>query len=90
MLILYALKLENYYYFCTSFFRKMEILKGEKFLSSAQCQVLPFDPTQYEFDDNEEYSTSGIKLIKSLTDSMSYMRILNLNNTVFELKIKGE
>ena len=40
MLILYALKLENYYYFCTSFFRKMEILKGEKFLSSAQCQVL--------------------------------------------------
>ena len=51
---------------------------------------LPFDPTQYEFDDNEEYSTSGIKLIKSLTDSMSYMRILNLNNTVFELKIKGE
>ena len=51
---------------------------------------IPFDPTKYEFDDNEEYSTSGIKLIKNLTDKITYMRILNLNNTVFEIKIKGE
>ena len=51
---------------------------------------LPFDPTKYEFDDSEEYSTSGIKLIKNLTDKISYMRILNLNNTVFEINIKGE
>lgn len=50
---------------------------------------LPFDPTHYEFDDDEQYSTVGIKLIKSLTDTMSYDRILNLNNTVYELKIKG-
>ena len=47
---------------------------------------VPFDPTKYEFDDNEEYSTSGIKLIKNLTDKFTYMRILNLNNTVFEIK----
>ena len=51
---------------------------------------LPFDPTKYEFDDSEEYSTSGIKLIKNLTDKISYMRILNLNNTVFEINVKGE
>ena len=51
---------------------------------------LPFDPTKYEFDDDESYSTSGIKLIQSLVDKMTYMRTLNLNNTIFEIKCKGE
>ena len=49
---------------------------------------LPFDPTKYEFDNSEEYSTSGIKLIMGLTDKMTYMRVLSLNNTIFEIKIK--
>ena len=48
----------------------------------------PFDPTKYEFDNSEEYSTSGIKLIMSLTNKMTYMRILSLNNTIFEIKMK--
>ena len=47
-------------------------------------------PTKQEFDEKEEYSTSGLKLIKNLTDKISYMRILNLNNTVFEIKYKGD
>ena len=47
---------------------------------------VPFDPTKYEFDESENYSTSGIKLIMGLTDKISYMRVLNLNNTVFEIK----
>lgn len=51
---------------------------------------VPFDPTKQEFDEKEEYSTSGLKLIKNLTDKISYMRILNLNNTVFEIKYKGD
>lgn len=50
---------------------------------------VPFDPTKYEEDEEEEYSTSGIKLIKNLTDKMTYMRILNLNNTIFEIKLNG-
>ena len=49
----------------------------------------PFDPTKYEFDESEEYSTSGIKLIENMTDKMTYMRILNLNNTIFEIKFNG-
>jgi anti-sigma regulatory factor (Ser/Thr protein kinase) len=48
---------------------------------------LPFDPTKYEFDNNENYSTSGIQLISKLTDKMTYMRVLSLNNTIFEIKI---
>ena len=51
---------------------------------------VPFDPTKYEYDNNENYSTDGIDLIKKVTDKISYMRILNLNNTVFEIKFKGE
>lgn len=50
---------------------------------------LPFDPTKYEFDNNENYSTSGIQLISKLVDKMSYMRVLNLNNTIFEIKLGG-
>ena len=40
MLTLCALSLEKYYYFCTQIIGKMEILKGDKLLSSAQCQML--------------------------------------------------
>ena len=50
---------------------------------------LPFDPTKYEFDNDENYSTSGIQLISKLVDKMSYMRVLSLNNTIFEIKIGG-
>ena len=50
---------------------------------------LPFDPTKYEFDDDEAYTTSGIKMIEKLTDKMTYMRILSMNNTIFEIKINN-
>ena len=48
---------------------------------------LPFDPTKYEFDEDENYSVSGIKMIENLTDKMTYMRILSMNNTIFEIKL---
>lgn len=50
---------------------------------------MPFDPTKYEFDNDDNYSTSGIQLISKLTDKMTYMRVLNLNNTIFEINIGG-
>ena len=50
---------------------------------------MPFDPTKYEFDNDENYSTSGIQLISKLTDKMTYMRVLSLNNTIFEINIRG-
>ena len=49
---------------------------------------MPFDPTKYEYDNDENYSTSGIQLISSLTDKMTYMRVLSLNNTIFEINIR--
>ncbi len=51
---------------------------------------LPFDPTKYEFDKNQDYSTSGIQLISQLVDKMTYMRVLSLNNTIFEINIGGQ
>ena len=50
----------------------------------------PFDPTKYEFDNDENYSTSGIQLISNLVDKMTYMRILSLNNTIFEISLGGK
>lgn len=49
---------------------------------------MPFDPTKYEFDNDDNYSTSGIQLISKLTDKMTYMRVLSLNNTTFEINIR--
>ncbi|MBQ8143015.1 MAG: ATP-binding protein [Bacilli bacterium] len=51
---------------------------------------LPFDPTKYEFDHDENYSTSGIELISKLTDKMNYMRVLSMNNTTFEIRLHPE
>lgn len=48
---------------------------------------MPFDPTKYENDNNEEYTTSGIKLVEKITNKMTYMRILNLNNTILEINL---
>ncbi len=50
---------------------------------------LPFDPTKYEFDNDNNYSTSGIQLISKLVNKMTYMRVLSLNNTIFEISLGG-
>ncbi len=51
---------------------------------------MPFDPTKYESDEDIEYSTSGIKMISKLTNKVSYMRVLSMNNTIIEMNMKGE
>ncbi len=48
---------------------------------------MPFDPTKYEWDKDGEYMTGGIALISGLADELTYMRVLNLNNTIFKIKI---
>ena len=51
---------------------------------------MPFDPTKYEVDNDEKYMTSGIKLVEKITDTMTYMRILNLNNTILKIDLCKE
>lgn len=64
-------------------------INQDKMLLRIRDDGLPFDPTKYEFDNDENYSTSGIQLISKLVDKMTYMRVLSLNNTVFEINIGG-
>lgn len=47
---------------------------------------IPFDPTDYTFD-SEQYEFSGIEAIRSLTDKITYLRILDLNNTTLEISV---
>lgn len=50
---------------------------------------IPFDPTDYTFD-SEQYDYSGIEAIRTLTDKITYMRILDLNNTTLEIGMVKE
>lgn len=60
----------------------------DQLILSIRDDGMPFDPTKYEFDNDENYSTSGIQLISQLTDKMTYMRVLSLNNTIFEINTR--
>jgi anti-sigma regulatory factor (Ser/Thr protein kinase) len=48
---------------------------------------IPFDPTDYTYD-SEQYEYSGIEAIRALTDKITYLRILDLNNTTLEISRK--
>ena len=63
----------------------------DKLLLRIRDDGMPFDPTKYEFDsDGEKYMTSGINLVSKLTEKVSYMRVLSLNNTVIEMDLATE
>ena len=47
-----------------------------------------FDPTRYKPDRPD--TTSGLYLVQHLVTKFSYLRVLNTNNTVMELKINAE
>ena len=48
---------------------------------------IPFDPTDYTFD-SEQYEYSGIETMRALTDKITYLRILDLNNTTLEIGLQ--
>lgn len=45
---------------------------------------IPFDPTDYRVDSGD-FKIHGIEVVKSITDRIQYMRVLDLNNTVTEM-----
>ncbi len=46
----------------------------------------PFDPTTYEFDDTD-FDIHGIELAKSVATEISYIRAIDLNNTIVALQL---
>lgn len=49
---------------------------------------IPFDPTDYAVDSGD-FEIHGIEVVKSITDKVQYMRVLDLNNSVVEIDMKG-
>ena len=47
---------------------------------------IPFDPTDYTVDSGE-FEIHGIEVVKSITDKIQYMRVLDLNNSVVEIAL---
>lgn len=47
---------------------------------------IPFDPTDYTVDSGE-FEIHGIEVVKSITDKIQYMRVLDLNNSVVEITL---
>lgn len=48
---------------------------------------VPFDPTTYEYDTTDtDYVTHGIKLVKQLANSVSYIRAMDLNSTTITME----
>ncbi|MBR0141560.1 MAG: ATP-binding protein [Ruminococcus sp.] len=45
---------------------------------------VPFDPTAYESEKDGEY-IHGLDLLKKTSLKMTYMRVISLNNTIFEI-----
>ncbi len=46
---------------------------------------IPFDPTDYTFDDEDSYNINGIEVVRRLATNISYVRVIGLNNTVIEI-----
>ena len=49
---------------------------------------VPFNPTEYRAENDEDFLPGGIELIRSIADKMTYTRVLNMNNTVIELALE--
>lgn len=47
---------------------------------------IPFDPTDYTYD-SSDFDFSGIEVIKKLTNKITYMRMLDFNNTTVEIDL---
>lgn len=60
---------------------------GEAVIFRIRDNGIPFDPTDYP-EDSGEFEIHGIEVVKSITDKIQYMRVLDLNNTVIEIHKK--
>lgn len=62
------------------------IIEQGKMLLRIRDNGVPFNPTEYEFDSGE-FEIHGIELVKAISSNISYMRTMDLNNTVLEFDI---
>ena len=58
---------------------------GDLWILRIRDDGIPFDPTQYHPEEEEQFLLGGINLIKKLATKLIYTRVLNMNNTVIEV-----
>ena len=80
----YGYKFKNHNYYIDVNLKIVE----DKMLLTIKDDGIVFDPTQYQ-EDEQEFSTSGIILVRKIVDKISYTRVLNTNNTLIEIYLKG-
>ena len=83
-IIQYGYRLKDHHYYIDVSLRVME----DKILLTIRDDGMIFDPTQYK-EDEQEFSTSGIVLVRKIVSNISYTRVLNTNNTFLEIYLKG-
>lgn len=60
--------------------------RGDKFYMRLRDDGIPFDPVSYEPKEHEPYEIGGLEMLKKLAVKMTYMRVINLNNTIIEIQ----
>ena len=77
----YTDKSRNYIDVCLS---KLD----EKLILRIRDDGIPFNPTEYrQEDEGSGLMTGGINLVRSMSSAFKYMRTINLNNTIIEIKL---
>lgn len=80
----YGYKIKNHHYYIDVTLKIVE----DKMILMIKDDGIVFDPTEYK-ENEEEFSTSGILLVRKIVDKISYTRVLNTNNTSIEIYLKG-
>lgn len=62
-------------------------IQDDKYILRIRDDGVPFNPLEYQSQEEEEVIVGGIALLKKLTSEFQYMRVLNMNNTVVGLNI---
>ena len=63
------------------------IIQDDKYILRIRDDGVPFNPMEYVPQEEEGVAMGGIALIVKMAPDLQYMRVLNMNNTVIELKI---
>ena len=63
-------------------------IQDDKYMLRIRDDGVPFNPLEYQQQEEEEVTVGGIALIKKMASQFQYMRVLNMNNTVIELDIR--
>lgn len=62
-------------------------IQDDKYMLRIRDDGVPFNPLEYQQQEEETVTVGGIALIRKMASEFQYMRVLNMNNTVIELNI---